>query len=51
LGGSGLRTQIPTNWSDFIPPILGGLMDRQEPDRYEPDRFALGTRRPLIEET
>jgi uncharacterized membrane protein YeaQ/YmgE (transglycosylase-associated protein family) len=45
LDGSGLHTQIPTNWSDYIGAFLVGLFAKN------PTFRALGTRRPLIEET
>jgi hypothetical protein len=52
LGGNGLHTKIPTNCSDFIGPFLVGWFpkNRQESNEELSIR-ALGTRRPLIEET
>ena len=45
LDGNGLHTQILTNWSDYIAAFLVGLLAKN------PTFRALGTRRPLIEET
>jgi len=53
LGGNGLHTKIPTNCSDFIRPLLVGCFpkNRQESNEDIEAFRALGTRRPLIEET
>jgi hypothetical protein len=52
LGGNGLHTKIPTNCSDFISPFLVGCFLESPRTKRRIELFrALGTRRPLIEET